>query len=169
MLGTMYLPFDRPLLILIYHLLVLRFAREVMRAVTIPYDARTAMMMARSRRSQMQQNPLQLRLAEITEMIHAASLFHDDVIDEADTRRGVPSVNKVFGNKLAILAGKFVSSLAGAIEITRNQKKRNMRQLGETTLYVRKATLNEPPAQWETKNENCTPPRRCTSMERWSR
>lgn len=49
---------------------------------------------------------LQLRLAEITEMIHAASLFHDDVIDEADTRRGVPSVNKVFGNKLAILAGK---------------------------------------------------------------
>ncbi|CAN0033214.1 unnamed protein product [Pylaiella littoralis] len=53
------------------------------------------------------QNPLQLRLAEITEMIHAASLFHDDVIDEADTRRGVPSVNKVFGNKLAILAGEF--------------------------------------------------------------
>ncbi|CAB1097522.1 unnamed protein product [Ectocarpus sp. CCAP 1310/34] len=52
-------------------------------------------------------NPLQLRLAEITEMIHAASLFHDDVIDEADTRRGVPSVNKVFGNKLAILAGNF--------------------------------------------------------------
>lgn len=41
-------------------------------------------------------------------MIHAASLFHDDVIDEADTRRGVPSVNKVFGNKLAILAGKFM-------------------------------------------------------------
>lgn len=40
-------------------------------------------------------------------MIHAASLFHDDVIDEADTRRGVPSVNKVFGNKLAILAGEF--------------------------------------------------------------
>lgn len=52
------------------------------------------------------QEASQLRLAEITEMIHAASLFHDDVIDEADTRRGVPSVNKVFGNKLAILAGK---------------------------------------------------------------
>lgn len=39
-------------------------------------------------------------------MIHAASLFHDDVIDEADTRRGVPSLNKMFGNKLAILAGE---------------------------------------------------------------
>ena len=57
------------------------------------------------------QNPLQLRLAEITEMIHAASLFHDDVIDEADTRRGVPSVNKVFGNKLAILAGRMTHDL----------------------------------------------------------
>lgn len=50
----------------------------------------------------------QQRLAEITEMIHTASLLHDDVIDEADTRRGVPSVNKVFGDKLSILAGDFL-------------------------------------------------------------
>lgn len=49
--------------------------------------------------------PLQRRLAEITEMIHTASLLHDDVIDAADTRRGVSSVNTVFGNKLAVLAG----------------------------------------------------------------
>lgn len=41
-------------------------------------------------------------------MIHTASLLHDDVIDESDTRRGVPSVNKVFGAKLAILAGDFM-------------------------------------------------------------
>ncbi|CAM9366348.1 unnamed protein product [Discosporangium mesarthrocarpum] len=54
----------------------------------------------------------QRRLAEITEMIHTASLFHDDVIDEANTRRGVPSVNKVFGNKLAILAGDFLLARA---------------------------------------------------------
>lgn len=50
----------------------------------------------------------QRRLAEITEMIHTASLLHDDVIDEADVRRGVKSVNKVFGDKLAILAGDFL-------------------------------------------------------------
>ncbi|CAM9914246.1 unnamed protein product, partial [Chrysoparadoxa australica] len=50
----------------------------------------------------------QLRLAEISEMIHTASLFHDDVIDKADTRRGVPALNKIFGNKLAILAGDFL-------------------------------------------------------------
>mmetsp|Transcript_11746 Transcript_11746/g.15245 ORF Transcript_11746/g.15245 Transcript_11746/m.15245 type:complete len:487 (-) Transcript_11746:135-1595(-) len=54
----------------------------------------------------------QLRLAEITEMIHTASLLHDDVIDVADTRRGVKSVNQMFGNKLAILAGDFLLARA---------------------------------------------------------
>eukprot|EP00947_MAST-08B_sp_MAST-8B-sp1_P001517 g1517.t1 len=56
--------------------------------------------------------PSQLRLAEITEMIHTASLLHDDVIDGSDTRRGRDSVNKVFGNKLSILAGDFLLARA---------------------------------------------------------
>ncbi len=56
--------------------------------------------------------PSQRRLAEITEMIHTASLFHDDVIDEADERRGVPSINKLYGNKMAILAGDFLLARA---------------------------------------------------------
>lgn len=55
---------------------------------------------------------LQKRLAEIVEMIHTASLFHDDVIDKALTRRGVPTVNQVFGNKLAILGGDFLLARA---------------------------------------------------------
>jgi len=56
--------------------------------------------------------PLQRRLAEITELIHTASLLHDDVIDGADTRRGVGSVNKMFGNKLAVLSGDFLLARA---------------------------------------------------------
>jgi geranylgeranyl pyrophosphate synthase len=56
--------------------------------------------------------PLQERLAEIVEMIHTASLLHDDVIDMADTRRGAQSVNNVFGNKLAVLAGDFLLARA---------------------------------------------------------
>ena len=48
------------------------------------------------------------RLAEITEMIHTASLVHDDVVDESATRRGVPTVHSRFGNKVAILAGDFL-------------------------------------------------------------
>eukprot|EP01038_Epipyxis_sp_PR26KG_P012172 gene12172-16300_t len=57
-------------------------------------------------------SPSQKRLAEITEMIHTASLFHDDVIDKATSRRGHPSVNQVFGNKIAILGGDFLLSRA---------------------------------------------------------
>ncbi|MBX7057528.1 MAG: polyprenyl synthetase family protein [Leptospirales bacterium] len=44
----------------------------------------------------------------IGELIHAASLLHDDVIDEAGTRRGRPSANALYGNKQAILSGDFV-------------------------------------------------------------
>ncbi|WP_404784590.1 solanesyl diphosphate synthase [Altericista sp. CCNU0014] len=52
------------------------------------------------------------RLAEITEMIHTASLFHDDVVDEADVRRGVETVNYRFGNRIAIQAGDFMFAQA---------------------------------------------------------
>lgn len=48
------------------------------------------------------------RLAEITEMIHTASLVHDDVVDEADLRRNVKTVNSLFGDKIAVLAGDFL-------------------------------------------------------------
>lgn len=48
------------------------------------------------------------RLAEITEMIHTASLVHDDVVDESELRRGVPTVHSSFGNRIAVLAGDFL-------------------------------------------------------------
>lgn len=56
--------------------------------------------------------PSQRRLAEITEMIHVASLLHDDVIDLAETRRSSPSAPSLFGNKLSILAGDFLLARA---------------------------------------------------------
>jgi len=52
--------------------------------------------------------PSQKRLAEITELIHTASLLHDDVIDTSTSRRSLPSANLAFGNKLAVLAGDFL-------------------------------------------------------------
>ena len=56
--------------------------------------------------------PSQRRLAEITELIHTASLLHDDVIDHSVSRRGSPSANLEFGNKMAVLAGDFLLSRA---------------------------------------------------------
>ncbi|AOX01631.1 solanesyl diphosphate synthase [Moorena producens PAL-8-15-08-1] len=52
--------------------------------------------------------PRHRRLAEITEMIHTASLVHDDVIDESEVRRTVPTVNSLFNNRIAVLAGDFL-------------------------------------------------------------
>lgn len=52
--------------------------------------------------------PQHCKLAEITEMIHTASLIHDDVLDDSNIRRGKDTVNQVFGTKVAVLAGDFI-------------------------------------------------------------
>ncbi|KAF9089706.1 coq1 putative hexaprenyl diphosphate synthase [Mortierella sp. AD031] len=56
--------------------------------------------------------PSQRRLGEIVEMIHTASLLHDDVIDMADKRRNLLSANESFGNKMAVLGGDFLLARA---------------------------------------------------------
>ncbi len=53
-----------------------------------------------------------VKLAAIIELIHAASLLHDDVIDDADMRRGVASINAVYGDKSAIMLGDILYSKA---------------------------------------------------------
>ncbi|ORC88171.1 farnesyl pyrophosphate synthetase [Trypanosoma theileri] len=53
-----------------------------------------------------------LRLGEVTELIHTASLIHDDVIDNSNTRRGQPALHCVYGAKRAVLAGDFVLARA---------------------------------------------------------
>jgi len=56
--------------------------------------------------------PESIKLCAVVEMIHAASLLHDDVIDEADTRRGKPSINALFDNKTSIMFGDILYSKA---------------------------------------------------------
>ncbi|KAJ3999955.1 isoprenoid synthase domain-containing protein [Lentinula boryana] len=58
--------------------------------------------------------PTQMRLAQIVEMVHAASLLHDDVIDESPLRRGSLSAPEAFGNKFAVLGGNFILGRASA-------------------------------------------------------
>ena len=47
-------------------------------------------------------------LGAVVEMIHTATLVHDDVLDEADVRRHVPTVNAGWGNKASILLGDYL-------------------------------------------------------------
>ena len=58
--------------------------------------------------------PTQMRLAQIVEMIHVATLLHDDVIDESPLRRGAASAPAAFGNKFSILGGDFLLGRASA-------------------------------------------------------
>ncbi|MEH2053861.1 solanesyl diphosphate synthase [Nostoc sp.] len=72
---------------------------------------RPAIVLLISRATMLEQDitPRHRRLAEIAEMIHTASLVHDDVVDESDVRRGVPTVHSFFNsNRIAILAGDFL-------------------------------------------------------------
>jgi len=51
-----------------------------------------------------------VQVAAIVEMLHDATLLHDDVLDDGQTRRGVPTVNRLWGNESAVLLGDFVLS-----------------------------------------------------------
>jgi len=52
------------------------------------------------------------KAAAMMELLHVATLIHDDVVDDATLRRGKPSVNRVWKNKLSILMGDFILSKA---------------------------------------------------------
>ena len=66
-------------------------------------------------------NESSLRLCAIIELIQAASLLHDDVIDESDTRRGKPSINATYGSKNAVMLGDILYSKA-FFELTKFDK-----------------------------------------------
>ena len=59
-----------------------------------------------------------IRLGAVVEMLHTATLVHDDIIDEADTRRGRPSSNTTWGNAKCVLAGDwlYMQSFSTALE-----------------------------------------------------
>ena len=58
---------------------------------------------------------LQAQLGQITEMIHGGPLIHDDVLDDADMRRGGDSIHKMFSNKVAVLAGDYLLARASVL------------------------------------------------------
>lgn len=57
----------------------------------------------------------QAQLGQIVEMIHVASLIHDDVLDEAETRRGGEAIHKLYSNKVAVLAGDYLLARASVL------------------------------------------------------
>ncbi|GAA1727250.1 polyprenyl synthetase family protein [Microcella frigidaquae] len=60
-------------------------------------------------------NPAVITAAQAVEITHLASLYHDDVMDEAEMRRGVPSAQNVWGNSVAILTGDLLFARASKL------------------------------------------------------
>lgn len=71
-------------------------------------------------------------LAAVVELIHTASLLHDDVVDESALRRGVPSANACFGNAASVLVGDFMHTRAFRMMLSAGDW-RVMEMLAETT------------------------------------
>jgi len=59
--------------------------------------------------------PRRIELAAALELLHSATLVHDDIVDLADVRRGRPSANAIWGNRRAVLAGDFFYARASSI------------------------------------------------------
>ena len=57
----------------------------------------------------------QAKLGQITEMIHVASLIHDDLLDDAETRRGGDAVHVVYSNKVAVFTGDYLLARASVL------------------------------------------------------
>jgi len=64
-----------------------------------------------------------IHLAAIVELIHTASLIHDDIVDDSSSRRGQPTLNKQFGNKIAVLAGDMLYTRAFSLLTDKYDKK----------------------------------------------
>lgn len=67
-----------------------------------------------------------MQAAVAMELVHMASLVHDDVIDKADLRRNRPSVNKLWGNQAAVLGGDYLFAKAFSV-LTENHLLRNLK------------------------------------------
>ena len=74
-----------------------------------------------------------LKTGAAIELIHTFSLIHDDIMDDDDMRRGMPSVHKVWGEDVAILAGDTLFSKAFEIIIGSNQELTSPAQINPAT------------------------------------
>jgi len=85
---------------------------------------------------------LHIQLAAIVEMIHTATLFHDDVLDEAEKRRGMSTVNNLRGNEFAVLLGDFLlSKISGMLAQLGNSEIEEL--VARTTLRICEGELRQ--------------------------
>lgn len=83
-----------------------------------------------------------LRLAAVTEMLHVATLVHDDIIDEAKLRRGVESVQSKYGKDSAVFIGDYLFAKCFAL-IANERYKNSMEKLANAILKICRGELKQ--------------------------
>ncbi len=78
---------------------------------------RPALVLLSARATGREITPVHYDLAVIVELIHTATLVHDDILDEATVRRRVPTVNAIHGNHVPVLLGDFIYAHAFAMSV----------------------------------------------------
>lgn len=92
-------------------------------------------------------NDHHIPLAASIECLHTATLFHDDVVDSSDARRGQPSANAAFGNSASILVGDFVYSRAFQMMVSVGRMD-VLKLLADTTNQISEGEV------WQLKNQH---------------
>lgn len=101
-----------------------------------------------------------VKAAAAIELIHMATLVHDDIIDDAPTRRGQPSVQSKFGKKLAVICGDWLlcaaMNLAVSIAQANGRLSENMKNVSMFASAVEKICLGELTQERENGNVDLT-------------
>ena len=83
-----------------------------------------------------------LSMATAVELLHTATLVHDDAIDNSLVRRGRPTINKVWGNEKAVLLGDYLFANAGELTTT-TQNLRVIKLVAQTIMTISSGELNQ--------------------------
>ncbi len=89
-------------------------------------------------------------LAASVELLHTATLVHDDVIDNADTRRGRPTVNSAFQNSTTVMLGDFLFAHA-ADQVVRTDSLRVVKLFSQTLMIMAKGEIRQDMAAYDSR------------------
>ncbi|MBP38322.1 MAG: polyprenyl synthetase family protein [Dehalococcoidia bacterium] len=89
-----------------------------------------------------------VKMATAVELLHIATLVHDDTVDHADTRRGHQTASKLWGRNVAVLIGDFVFATS-AMYVCDTNNVRLVRRFAETITELARGELNEIYTAWQ--------------------
>ena len=93
-----------------------------------------------------------LRMATAVELLHVASLIHDDTVDSADTRRGQATASNLWGGNVAVLLGDFLFATSATFVCDTNSV-RLIRRFAQTIAELSRGELNEIISAWSTDTD----------------